>query len=147
MLLFCPYCSNILTIGKISLDDPDESKQGKRRFECRTCPYELLLEHRWFERRTMKRKEPEDVIGGAQSWENVDKTGILCPFEDCDGSEAYCMSIQIRSADEPSTWFYKVGSSNSPNSTQESCLLKDHSVRPVYGNGELVSGSDLLLIF
>jgi DNA-directed RNA polymerase III subunit RPC11 len=57
----------------------------------------------------MKPKETEDVMGGAQAWENVDKTAIRCPLDGCDGGEAYFKTMQIRSADEPSTIFYMVG--------------------------------------
>ncbi|KAF2229812.1 hypothetical protein EV356DRAFT_369616 [Viridothelium virens] len=108
MLLFCPECSNLLTIGKFPDDDLDSARQGKSRFECRTCSYEVPIEYHWYERRTMKKKEIEDIMGGAKAWDNVDKTAIQCPHEACDGTEAYFMTIQIRSADEPSTIFYKV---------------------------------------
>lgn len=40
-----------------------------------------------------------------EDYKNVDKTRIDCPK--CDSLEAYFMMIQIRSADEPSTIFYK----------------------------------------
>lgn len=33
-----------------------------------------------------------------------------CPREGCDGSKAFFYQVQIRSADEPMTTFYKVGS-------------------------------------
>lgn len=35
-----------------------------------------------------------------------------CPREGCDGSKAFFYQVQIRSADEPMTTFYKVGSSS-----------------------------------
>ncbi|KAL9094628.1 MAG: hypothetical protein Q9165_003188 [Trypethelium subeluteriae] len=76
MLLFCPECSNLLTTGKFPDDDPDPARQGKSRFECRTCSYEVPIEYHWYERRTMKKKEIEDIMGGAKAWENVDKTAI-----------------------------------------------------------------------
>jgi DNA-directed RNA polymerase III subunit RPC11 len=73
----------------------------------------------------MKRKEVEDVMGGAGAWDNVDQTdgmfdsscGILacaevkaaqCPAQDCGGDKAFFYMVQIRSADEPMTTFYKV---------------------------------------
>lgn len=34
--------------------------------------------------------------------------GIQCPKEGCDGAEAAFFQVQIRSADEPMTGFYKV---------------------------------------
>ena len=44
------------------------------RFECKTCPYQMLLDKRYYERKRMKSKEVEDVLGGADSWRNVDRT-------------------------------------------------------------------------
>ena len=68
----------------------------------------MLIRDRWYERRTLKKKEVEDIMGGAKAWENVDKTAVQCPYDGCGGSEAYYRTVQIRSADEPSTIFYKV---------------------------------------
>ena len=105
--------------------------------ECRTCAYNYGLSTSLYERKTMKRKEVEDVLGGKEAWENVDKTSgkqddenqvdvirdwppnvgdhhpadsttVQCPRDDCDGSEAFFYQVQIRSADEPMTTFYKV---------------------------------------
>lgn len=78
----------------------------------------------------MKRKEVDDVMGGEGAWDNVDQTeGIhplsqlacdmksrltgdntaaQCPSEDCGGTKAYFYMVQIRSADEPMTAFFKV---------------------------------------
>lgn len=47
---------------------------GINRFECPACPYQMILDKRYYERKTMKSKEVEDVLGGADSWKNVDKT-------------------------------------------------------------------------
>ena len=47
---------------------------GANRLECRTCPYQFMLEKRYYERRVMKRKEVEDVMGGPGAWDNVDQT-------------------------------------------------------------------------
>ena len=33
---------------------------------------------------------------------------VQCPGEECDNSQAYFYQVQIRSADEPMTTFYKV---------------------------------------
>lgn len=73
----CPSCSNLLTITPIPADHLPMSEQqfaGMNRFECRTCPYQMILDKRYFERKRMKNKEVEDVLGGADSWKNVDKT-------------------------------------------------------------------------
>lgn len=57
---------------------------GQNRLECRSCPYEFLINQRYFERKEMKRKEVDDVLGGPDAWANVDKTDgtlyNLCPF-------------------------------------------------------------------
>jgi len=50
-------------------------------------------------------QDTEEVLGGADAWNNVDKTQARCP--DCQHDTAYFMQIQIRSADEPMTCFYK----------------------------------------
>ncbi|KAK3078120.1 hypothetical protein LTS18_008390, partial [Coniosporium uncinatum] len=109
MLLFCPSCSNMLTISRYPVidGDPDAHLAGKNRFECRTCPYQYILDKRYYERKVIKPKEVEDVVGGAQMWENADRTAVQCPNDKCDGSEAYFYQLQIRSADEPMTSFYK----------------------------------------
>ena len=77
-----------------------------------------------------KLKEVDDVLGGAEAWENVDSTegstlllmlnykvvlafigcnsfflSAECP--DCGHKKAFFMQIQTRSADEPMTTFYK----------------------------------------
>lgn len=54
------------------------------------------------------RKEREDVFGGEKQWDDADKTKIQCPKDGCDGDEAAFYQVQIRSADEPMTGFYKV---------------------------------------
>ena len=57
----------------------------------------------------------EDVLGGAAQWENAPKTAGMslklfsllarCPY--CEHEVAYFQQIQIRSADEPMTTFYR----------------------------------------
>ena len=47
-----------------------------------------------------------DIIGGAHSWKNAEKTSdVRC--ESCGFTEAYFFQVQTRSADEPTTVFYK----------------------------------------
>ena len=46
--------------------------------------------------------------------EHADGWIVQCPSEDCEGTKAFFMQIQIRSADEPMTLFYKVGASVEP---------------------------------
>lgn len=44
-------------------------------------------------------------MGGSEAWKNVDSTDATCP--NCGHDRAYFMQMQIRSADEPMTTFYK----------------------------------------
>ena len=76
--------------------------------ECRTCPYQFILTRRFYERKVFVRPEREDVFGGPQAWDNAQKGEVQCPKEGCDGMEAAFFQVQIRSADEPMTSFYKV---------------------------------------
>ena len=53
----------------------------------------------------LERKEVDDVLGGPDAWKDAAKTKTRCP--ECKNEEAYFFSIQIRSADEPETTYYK----------------------------------------
>ncbi|KAM0802164.1 DNA-directed RNA polymerase III subunit RPC10 [Usnea florida] len=105
MLLFCPTCANTLTITRAATTPTYPT--GQAVLECRTCPYRFRIQQRYYERREMKRKEVEDVIGGKESWENVDRADAQCPRDECPSSTAFFYQVQIRSADEPMTTFYK----------------------------------------
>ena len=48
------------------------------------------------------------MFGGPGAWDNAQKANMQCPKEGCDGEEAAFFQVQIRSADEPMTGFYKV---------------------------------------
>lgn len=123
----------MLRVSKVSPGDPTtEDYVGQNRFECLTCPYHFVITKRYYERKYMKKKEVEDILGGKGAWDNVDKTPgtympsyvvsggvsgnagltrdtVQCPNEKCRNDEAYWYQLQIRSADEPMTAFYKVG--------------------------------------
>ncbi|KAL1955332.1 hypothetical protein VTO42DRAFT_8672 [Malbranchea cinnamomea] len=104
-LTFCPNCSNALTISRA----PPSSQYplGVNRFECRTCPYQYVLDRTYYERTEMKRKEVADVLGGKDEWANADSMATQCPAEGCNGDRGYFYQLQIRSADEPMTTFFK----------------------------------------
>ena len=93
---FCPLCGNLLLI--------EEGSVGMR-FCCPTCPYTHNIAKKYTSQANLKRKEVDDVLGGADAWENVDRTEARCPH--CSHDSAFFMQIQIRSADEPMTTFYK----------------------------------------
>lgn len=100
MLSFCPNCSNMLLITL--------GNDGCNKFYCPTCPYEFKINgFNVFERNKLVRKEVDDVLGGEGFWDNVDQTATQCPVDTCGGDKAYFYQLQIRSADEPMTTFYK----------------------------------------
>lgn len=96
----CPHCANVLTVSAMD--------NGLNRLECRTCPYEYAITEPLYSRRVFTRKEREDVFGGPGAWDNAQKGKVQCPAEGCDGEEAAFFQVQIRSADEPMTSFFKV---------------------------------------
>jgi DNA-directed RNA polymerase III subunit RPC11 len=129
----------MLRISKVPPGDPATADyEGQNRFECLTCPYQFVIQKQYFERKPIKKKEVEDILGGKGAWDNVDKTqgesfygvgekgrgiwegriftgwmradflAVQCPNERCRNDEAYWYQLQIRSADEPMTAFYKV---------------------------------------
>jgi len=93
---FCPCCGNVLLI--------EEAAEGSR-FCCPTCPYLHRIATVYETKTKFSRKQVDDILGGDSAWENVDRTSCKCPH--CDNNEAFFMQIQIRSADEPMTVFYK----------------------------------------
>jgi len=100
MLLFCPQCSNVLTVASETLD-------SKNRLACQTCPFTYLMTRPIVERKNFTTKEVDAQLGGGDEFKNADKTKIQCPNDGCNGMEAIFYSVQIRSADEPETHFYK----------------------------------------
>ena len=96
-MLFCPTCSNILLTEK-TID-------GDFQFFCKTCPYTFKVENKIEYKMKLERKEVDDVLGGPDAWKDAAKTKTRCP--ECKNEEAYFFSIQIRSADEPETTYYK----------------------------------------
>ncbi|PVU84794.1 hypothetical protein BB559_006316 [Furculomyces boomerangus] len=98
-MLFCPSCCNLLLI-KTEAGDNNESC-----FVCQTCPYMYPIHRPLVTRTLLKKKQVDDVLGGENAWQNVDSISVTCPK--CEHDRAYFMQIQIRSADEPMTTFYK----------------------------------------
>ncbi|ORY88514.1 putative Rpc11-DNA-directed RNA polymerase III subunit C11 [Leucosporidium creatinivorum] len=96
-MIFCPYCANLLTVADCG---------GLNKWSCKTCPYEYPIEKAYTERTHLARKEVDDVLGGEDSWANVDSVRVDCKKE-CGADRAFYMQLQIRSADEPSTTFYR----------------------------------------
>jgi DNA-directed RNA polymerase III subunit RPC11 len=106
MLLFCPTCANILTVTPTPvLLSSTEGSQN--RFACRTCPYVYPITKRYYDKKTLQRKEAGDIMGTADAFQNCSTTEAACPNDKCDNAEAKFYQLQIRSADEPMTSFLK----------------------------------------
>uniref|UniRef100_A0A7S3IJY3 DNA-directed RNA polymerase subunit n=1 Tax=Strombidium inclinatum TaxID=197538 RepID=A0A7S3IJY3_9SPIT len=98
-MLFCPTCANLLLTEKTATDF---------RFYCKTCPYIYAVEEKLNVKMKLDRKEIDDVLGGKEAWENVDRTDVQqCVNNKCSSKRAFFMQIQTRSADEPMTVFYR----------------------------------------
>jgi len=120
-MLFCPHCGNMLLVesgapsaggggggpsSSAAASAPSAaSAGGALRFFCQTCPYVQPLARTLTKRLPLTRKRVDDVLGGEGAWANVDQTDAGCPA--CGNGRAYFQQIQIRSADEPMTTFYK----------------------------------------
>ena len=93
---FCPPCGNLLQL---------EHVEDGMRFYCQTCPYVYKLQARVVAEVPLEHKAVDDVLGGPEAWKNADQTDAHCPK--CTNLRAYYQQLQIRSADEPMTTFYK----------------------------------------
>ena len=93
---FCPPCGNLLLL---------ESVDGDLRFFCQTCPYIYKVTNKVATEMPLEHKAIDDIMGGAEAWKNADQTDATCPK--CEAHRAYYQQLQIRSADEPMTTFYR----------------------------------------
>ncbi|KAM6501974.1 hypothetical protein JOM56_001951 [Amanita muscaria] len=95
-MLFCPNCANLLVTS---------AESGRNKWACNTCAYEFPIEKQMTSRTRLKRKEVDDVLGGEETWKHADRTQASC--DTCNFNQAYFYQLQIRSADEPMTTFYR----------------------------------------
>ncbi|EKX38722.1 DNA-directed RNA polymerase III subunit RPC11 [Guillardia theta CCMP2712] len=94
--MFCPYCANLLVV--------EPASQGMR-FACKTCPYEHKILKKIKKTTPLEQKKVDDVLG--DSFANASMTDVIGGCPKCGHPKAYFFSIQIRSADEPATRFYR----------------------------------------
>ena len=99
---FCPLDGTLLQVRHEDFSI-DGSNPGF--FYCSTCAYSSPITNMVTKKTFPSRKVVDDILGGTAAWENVDRTMTTCPS--CNHNEAYFMQIQIRSADEPMSIFYK----------------------------------------
>ncbi|KAJ1673938.1 RNA polymerase III C11 subunit, partial [Spiromyces aspiralis] len=107
-MVFCPFCCNLLLI------QPRATNEGEYAFVCQTCPYLCPASRVPPKINRLKPKEVDDIFGGPEAWQNADSTKAVCPK--CGHDRAYYMQLQIRSADEPMTMFYRCCNAECSNS-------------------------------
>ncbi|KAF3329981.1 DNA-directed RNA polymerase III subunit RPC10-like protein [Carex littledalei] len=100
---FCPWCGMMLQI---------ESASSSRRLclSCPVCPYYSVPVAKIEKEIPIVKKEVEPIFSGADEMKFAPKTKATCPR--CHNGEAYFRQMQIRSADEPMTTFYKCCNDN-----------------------------------
>ena len=99
---FCPLDGTLLQVRQTEHSAEDLACSN---FVCVTCSYTCRITNVVAKKAYPPRKMVDDILGGESAWENVDRTMAVCPS--CNHNEAYFMQIQIRSADEPMSIFYK----------------------------------------
>lgn len=105
IMWFCPLDGTLLQVQHVHAFGDEASGNY---FYCSTCPYRSSIQTLRTTKTiipTSKRKTVDDILGGAKAFENVDRTKATCP--ECNHQEAYFLQMQIRSADEPMSIFYK----------------------------------------
>ena len=106
-----PHCVTFIFLKPQFLRDTQQIREAsaagnvKSFFYCTSCPYSCRITHPRSHKSAVQRKIVDDILGGAAAWEHVDRTMTVCPC--CNHNEAYFMQMQIRSADEPMSVFYK----------------------------------------
>lgn len=94
-MLFCPYCHNLLLI----------EKSNSTRYFCKNCNYQYNINKEIVNYTYFEKKQLDSIYGVKEAWENVATTEATC--KKCENDRAYFKEIQIRSADEPATLFFK----------------------------------------
>ena len=100
---FCPLDGTLLQVRHSTEQTSEEAATGF--FFCATCPYSCPINAMVTKKAFPAVKMVDDILGGAEAWDNVDRTQAVCP--NCNFQEAFFQQIQIRSADEPMSIFYK----------------------------------------
>ena len=94
---FCPWDGTLMKVREYYVDGVH--------FQCPSCPYRHIVDKKWIVHVPTEKKELDDILGGEEAWKNMDQTEHKC--KQCGNDKAYFMQIQLRSADEPMSIFFK----------------------------------------
>lgn len=78
--------------------------ENRLRFFCNTCPYVFGIDQKISKKAALERKQVDDILGD-EVFENAQQTEAKCP--ECGHDRANFFQLQTRSADEPSSTFYR----------------------------------------
>ncbi|KAJ1280564.1 hypothetical protein BS78_04G242600 [Paspalum vaginatum] len=95
---FCPSCGVLLQI------DPGTGIHRLRLF-CPICPYVCPIQSKIVKKAKLVKKEVALIFSESDSLKLAAKGPATCPR--CNHGEAFFKQLQIRSADEPATMFYR----------------------------------------
>lgn|ERR1712188_228623 len=98
MSYFCPMCANILLT--------ETANDGALRMYCATCPYICPITRPISITLKLERKKV-DAVFSDDTFASARTTEVQCPNKGCDSDRASYTMFQTRSADEPSTIFYR----------------------------------------
>lgn len=103
-MLFCPFCGTLLLLEK-------GGANSSARFFCCTCPYIVGISSVLTQTRDFGPMQRQVVTQGESfgdgTVEGTHTTEARCRAEDCDSRKAFYAQLQMRSADEPPTTFFK----------------------------------------
>ncbi|RLG72926.1 MAG: transcription factor S [Methanobacteriota archaeon] len=96
---FCPKCGKLLLPSRV---------EGETVLRCSKCGFQKGLDRETYLVRSLGDRKPKRevvVVEPEQEFTPLPKTNATCPR--CGNREAYWWLLQTRSADEPSTRFYR----------------------------------------
>ena len=96
-MIFCPTCGNILLI---------EKGAASFRYFCKTCSYVFNVNQKIKRVQTFEDKKVIDLIYDEEKeWSLRPITEKSC--KQCNNNKCYYVEQQTRSADEPTTYYYR----------------------------------------
>ena len=93
---FCPSCGNLLLI---------EQTEDRVQLKCRACDFAMHFVGSSVQKAPITPLDVKAIINTEDATSFQNKTEARC--EKCGHNEAYFNEVQIRSADEPATLFFK----------------------------------------